>query len=343
MQQIKNLSSIISVLEQLYNSKVVGLQGERAAAMSRVRELEAELAAARQAVLDKAAAVQQQLPQQQKGSMDDGDGGSDDQQPYDASAEQQHATSACKGTEHLPDSLDGCDDEEVSAALEGICGVEDQADDGWCEACEEAELQVANLTAQLLDARSNVAAVEEELTAARQQAGQACGSAVFARSQAKTLTEQLHGAAEKVVCLENEAAGWKQQAAQVNRELQTLREAVAAAAAAHAASLEAAKAETQQSRARSDRERAWLRQQLAQQRCNGLQLQAQLDAANAQVGYAVLRCWAGASAALSTWCVWQARDSAASNWPDVAYLWPRMEPCSTSYSHVELIILLLVL
>jgi chromosome segregation ATPase len=155
-----------------------------------------------------------------------------------------------------------------------------------CEGCEEASEQIADLTEQLQQAQSRVAALEAELAAARQQAGQACGSAVFARSQVKTLSGQLQVAAETIVSLENAAAGSKQQAAHASKELQVLREAAAAAAAAHAASAEATAAQKQRSRVRSDRERAWLRHQLAQQRRSGLQLQAQLEEANTQVGEA---------------------------------------------------------
>ncbi|WIA41114.1 hypothetical protein OEZ86_004742 [Tetradesmus obliquus] len=295
MQEMKQLSSVNRLAEQLHSSKVAELNGQLQAAMARVNELEADLADARQGLIDMAMAIQQQQEQQQqqqqhKGSIDDGGEGVDDQQQSTAVQQPgiKQAAANSGDSECLQDTWAGCDEDEEEAALwdaDGCYLAEsgDELEDTSCEGCNQASEQVADLAAQLQQAQSKVEALDAELAAARQQAGQAWGSAVFARSQVKTLSCELQAAVGKIVVLENAAAGWKQHAAHANKELQVLREAAAAAADAHAVSATAAAADKQCSRLRSDLERAWLRQQLAKQRRTGLQLQAQLEASKSQV------------------------------------------------------------
>jgi chromosome segregation ATPase len=294
MQQIKYMSAVSRTASQQHSRKVAALHEQLQAAMDRVQVLEADLAGTRLAMTSKLLAGQRS--QQQKGSIDDGgEGDADDQQQVvqkQGTTVATQAASAAKGAgtpksstaAQLPRRL--WDFEQCEGAAKEDRPTGDGEDS--CDGRKAASVQVAELTELLQQARSDVAAPEAELAAARQQAGQACGSAVFARQQVKTLSGQLQEAVEKIVQLENEAAVAKQQAVQATNELQALREASAAAAAAHAATMEVAQVERQCSNASVDQEKAMLRQQLEQEQSNGLQLQAQLKAATEKVNLVVV-------------------------------------------------------
>jgi methyl-accepting chemotaxis protein len=100
------------------------------------------------------------------------------------------------------------------------------------------------------DAQSTVAILQAELSAARQQAGLECGSAVWARQQVKDLSKQLQEAREQVAQHGRDVEESKQKAAAASQQMRALGEVNAAlqarlqeAAAAAAASAAASKAE----------------------------------------------------------------------------------------------------
>jgi hypothetical protein len=245
-KQIKHImTSPVSRTAEQHSNNVAALHEQLQAAVDRVKALEADLANTRVATAYKMLAGR--CGQQQKGSLDGEQGIADDQQQEVVQQGIRQAAPAAKSVG------------------------------------EEPAVQVAGPIEQLQQDQPNVAALEAELAAALQQAGQACGSAVFARQQVTTLSAQLQEAVGKIVQLESEAAVAKQQAVQAANELQALREAAASAAAERTASMVSAEIETQRRNESVERERVLLQQQLEQERSNGLQLKAQLAAAKDKV------------------------------------------------------------
>jgi hypothetical protein len=316
LQEVANLTTLNRTAEQQHASKVASLSLQLQAASSKVIKLESRLADARHAAADRARCVQQHAY-----SNDDNE--DDYQQSLQEEAartvvnhssgqqqEQQDGYGSGWTAEQNDEGSNGYHCKQTASCAVGSPGQvsTDNAEcciEAYpCEACEESNEQIAALTKQLQEAQATMAALQAELSAARQQAGLECCSAAWANQQVKDLSSQLQDAREKVVVAEGVAEVAKQQAVKAARELQDLQDAHAAvqeslqkaAAAAAASRTEAmavaeaaaatAAAEEEQSRVgveRSVKARAWLRQQVAQQRRSEAQLKEQLREASAKV------------------------------------------------------------
>jgi hypothetical protein len=248
MQQVVQLTTLNCTAEQQHASKVEYLSSQLQAAVVKLVKLESELAVARQAAADRARPAQPH-----NYSNDDND--EDDQQCLQVEKSQ---------SSDMTEQQKQCDSGLAAAGYEDgkqmLCNQtmkrsihQGNSDNPRpCMSCKEASEQVTALTEQLKDAQSRVAVLQAELSAARQQAGLECGSAVWARQQVKDLSKQLQQEREQVAQHGRDAEESKQQEAEAKQQLQMLvaanaalqahlQEADAAAASAAAAKDEALK------------------------------------------------------------------------------------------------------
>jgi hypothetical protein len=241
MQQIAQLTTLNCTAEQQHASKVEYLSSQLQAAVVKLVKLESELAVARQAAADRARPAQQHNYSNDDNDEDDQQCLQDEKsQNSDKTEQQKQCSSGQAAAEDGNGKQVLCNQTTKRSMHQG--NIDNPPS---CMSCEEASQQVTALTRQLQDAQSTVAVLQAELSAARQQAGLECGSAVWARQQVKDLSKQLQGAREQAAQHGRDAEEAKQQLqvlGEANAALQTrLQESDAAAASAAAAKDEALK------------------------------------------------------------------------------------------------------